>query len=89
MTIKTVVLQACLKHKYRIGALLACWAVLFRQTNAVWVCFIIGVGASTAPSGIQVVVACNARFNTGAGKLLVPLAYKMLLGVLHRWDMQT
>lgn len=35
--------QACLKHRYHISALLAGWSVLFRQTNAVWVCFIIGV----------------------------------------------
>ncbi|KAL3160676.1 hypothetical protein ABBQ32_010589 [Trebouxia sp. C0010 RCD-2024] len=34
---------ACMKHRYRTSALLACWAVLFRQTNAVWVCFIIGM----------------------------------------------
>ncbi|KAL0023149.1 hypothetical protein WJX77_007277 [Trebouxia sp. C0004] len=34
---------ACLKHRYQVSALLAGWAVLFRQTNAVWVCFIIGM----------------------------------------------
>ncbi|DBA70178.1 TPA: hypothetical protein ACH3X2_012222 [Trebouxia sp. C0005] len=37
------VLQACLKHRYKVSALVAGWAVLFRQTNAVWVCFIIGM----------------------------------------------
>lgn len=34
---------ACLKHRYKVSAVLAGWAVLFRQTNAVWVCFIIGM----------------------------------------------
>lgn len=47
---------------------MACWAVLFRQTNAVWVCFIIGVGASTAP-GTQVVACMQSDCaSTGVGR---------------------
>ena len=34
-------LQASLKHMLKATAVLAAWAVLFRQTNAVWILFII------------------------------------------------
>jgi hypothetical protein len=54
-TLVVSVLQACLKHRYKVSALLAGWAVLFRQTNAVWVCFIIGVGLLPSPD-----YACNS-----------------------------
>ena len=36
-------MQACLQDRHLLCALLSCMAVLFRQTNAVWVCFILGV----------------------------------------------
>ena len=36
-------LQASLKHMHKISAVLGAAAVLFRQTNAVWVVFIAGV----------------------------------------------
>lgn len=38
-----VKVQASLKRRYIMSALLGAWAVMFRQTNAVWICFIIAV----------------------------------------------
>ena len=36
-------MQACLQDRHLLCALQSGVAVLFRQTNAVWVCFILGV----------------------------------------------
>ena len=36
-------MQACLKGQVLLSALLSATAVLFRQTNAVWAVFILGV----------------------------------------------
>lgn len=55
-----------MKHRYRTGALLACWAVLFRQTNAVWVCFIIGV--------CRPPLACNRVVDRTIARLLIAVS---------------
>ena len=55
-------LQACLKERYKTSAVLAAWAVLFRQTNAVWVCFIIAVSATSLMCLLPNCSACQLGF---------------------------
>ena len=58
------VAQACLQQRNLLSAVLGSIAVLFRQTNAVWLVFILGVSVPDVPATAWPAV-CLARLNAG------------------------